>query len=502
MEFSETESRVLRYLEQRFLAGGVQRAVAPADISRDNGIEQLENLRLVARLKTLGVLETISDDGDCWINDAICQQVAELNQGSAASQSPASIVNVNYMHIEQVSHSQIQQGTERSTQILSQEGTADKPRQAEVSLDISVFSEPPKSWRHGDDTIVAYNLERNDRGIRIQPTMGYLSRCEAGGPIEALNYYTGKVAPFCWDFPQLDFKVLNNSPNTIYLTELILDVEESILDPFPIIAIKADVLGRYVGHFLLFNEGWCDLQDVTVRYALLPGELETAPTVGEHPFVCTVGTVSHSEKVWILDAFRQMGVDTGGLERLSNAEAVDDEHLTVTDENGVATTITKDEYERRCQECLGPFQDGVGTAFGEIDFTASAIDGNASRRTIAFRTPVCLFNMNRCGVPKPSSYEYQARFEVGMSGYQRRVSLSQEVKSGETDRFSAKIAVKKSSLHRFRATVRDIQGNQFQFPAIEMTIFVPRSAEARVNNFLSQEVVSQPVPIPIEVIYG
>ena len=117
-----------------------------------------------------------------------------------------------------------------------------------------------------------------------------------------------------------------------------------------------------------------------------------------------------------------MGVDYDGLERLSNADWVDNEHLTVSDENGVVATISRDERDIRWNKCLGQFADGVGTVIGEIDFVATAIDGTTEKRTIAFRTPVYLFNMNRRGVPKPSSYEYQAQFEVGMSGYQREGS--------------------------------------------------------------------------------
>ena len=420
MEFSDIDARILRYLEQRFLAGRDRRAVMPEDISRDNGIEQTESLRAVARLTSLGILEKINEDDTYWINDSIRQPAAEFDQGCAPPQNAPVSISFNYLHIEQASNSPIQQGTVGSSQTISHEPAANS-RGTEICFDLSVWNEPPKFWRNGDDTIVTYNLERTDPGIRIQPTMGYLSRCEAGGPIGPLNYYTGRLAPFCWDFPQLDFKVLNNSPNTIYLTELILDVEESVLDPFPILTIKADVYGNCVGHFLLFNEGWLDLQDVTVRYALIPGEIETPPSVQEYPFGCHVGTLSHSDKVSVLDAFQRMGVD-------------------------------------------GAFQDGVGTVIGKIDFLAPTIDGQAEKRTIAFWTPVCFIESGGRGVLAPMSYTYQSQFEVGMSRYQRRVPLSQEVKSGDTDRFSAKIAVKKSSRHRFRARYEIFRETSFTFP--------------------------------------
>ena len=211
--------------------------------------------------------------------------------------------------------------------------------------------------------------------------MGYLSCCNAGGPIEPLNYRTSTRCPFLWDFPQLDFKVLNNSPNTIYLTELILDVEESVLDPLPIIAIKADVVRQYAGHFHLYNEGWCDLQDVTIQLRWSQERLQPClrKTTGRIHLPILLARCRIAE-VWIEEAFQQMGVDYDGLERLSKADWVDNEHLTASDENGVVTTISKDEYDIRWKQCLGPFQDGVGTVVGEIDFIATAIDGKADKR--------------------------------------------------------------------------------------------------------------------------
>jgi hypothetical protein len=351
---------------------------------------------------------------------------------------------------------------------------------AVISLDVSVQNEPPpQSWGNGKDTIVTYSLQHDDRGIRIQPTMGYLSRFEAGGPIEPLNYM-GRT-PFDWDFPKLDFKVLNNSPNTIYLTELILDVEESVLDPISIIAIKGDDNG--FGSFLLTNEGWSDLHDITVRYAMIPGEVRDAPSVKEYPFVCHVATLTDSATIPILDAFQRMGVDIRGLERLTKAERVDKEHLTISNEAGMATTISQEEWERRRTNCLGAFENGIGTVIGTIDFTNATVEGEAKQHSVAFRTPVRLSGSRILAVAEPSSYEYQAQFEVSMSRYQKRVLLSQEVKPGDTDRFSAKIAVNKSSQHRFRATVRDIQGNLYQLPAVELTVFVPRSAENIVKGY-------------------
>jgi hypothetical protein len=73
-----------------------------------------------------------------------------------------------------------------------------------------------------------------------------------------------------------------------------------------------------------------------------------------------------------------------------------------------------------------------------------------------------------------ATYSYDARFDAENTGYQRLLNIFQEIKPGETDRFTVKISVRLSSFHRFRTTIRDISGETFKSEAIEMNCFVPR----------------------------
>ena len=46
------------------------------------------------------------------------------------------------------------------------------------------------------------------------------------------------MQPFQWDFPYLSAKIANNSRKTILLSELKLDIQDSILDNRPIIVVR------------------------------------------------------------------------------------------------------------------------------------------------------------------------------------------------------------------------------------------------------------------------
>src|ERR1022692_78394 len=141
-----------------------------------------------------------------------------------------------------------------------------------VFMDVSVMNEDASSWKRGEKTILRYDARRSERGISIESSMGFLKFFSAGGPITPMSYLSPTWCPFKWDFPILDFKILNNGAATLFLTEVVFDIEESLPDFAPLLAIRRDTLQAFAGTLLLVNEGWCDLTDVTMSFHLLPGK--------------------------------------------------------------------------------------------------------------------------------------------------------------------------------------------------------------------------------------
>ena len=60
------------------------------------------------------------------------------------------------------------------------------------------------------------------------------------------------------------------------------------------------------------------------------------------------------------------------------------------------------------------------------------------------------------GIPRPPSYAYDTTFSSDQRSYQRSVAISHTLQPFEADRFTIKIAVDQSSVHRFRAVLADV----------------------------------------------
>jgi hypothetical protein len=335
-------------------------------------------------------------------------------------------------------------------------------------MDVAVLNEDASAWKRGDDTIVRYALNRETGKIRIESELGYLALFERGGSITPLEYVMSPThCPFRWDFPILDFKVLNNRENALFLTEIIFDVEESRVDMTPLLAIKRDTQRRFAGELHLVNEGGCALTDFTISFHLFPGTKATASDISPpYPHSISVPLIEDHVEIDAVDAFRKEGVDIDGLIRLSNDKWEAD---------------TQSKWE----QFLGRFKDEVGTLAGEMEF-GTAQDAGV-RHAVKFLAPVFLTNENRMGILRPPTYNYDSAFDVQGTNYRRSVSIAHSLQPGEADRFTAKIGVSQSSYHRFRATLRDVSGMIWQSVPIEMNCFVPRSRQNRVRNAISSE---------------
>jgi hypothetical protein len=339
-------------------------------------------------------------------------------------------------------------------------------------------------WNRGEETILQYSIIRSEEQIRIERTLGYLSSFDGGGPIAPLNYLSPTWCAFKWDFPILDFKVLNNQKSPLFLTEVVFDIEESRIDQSPLLTIKKDTQQRHAGDLLLVNEGSCDLIDLTISFRLLPGNVD-APSDFAPPFQhsITLPILKDFADVDVTQAFRDEGVDIDGLILLRNGKW-DQETYVAPKADGSEERLTEAEAEERDKKCLGRFQDEVGTLVGEISFTTAESAGCKSR--VKFHAPVYLSNRNRVGIPRPPSFAYDTTFDTLNTDYQRRVQISHTLQSGEADRFTVKIAVAQSSFHRFRATVRDITGLELRSLPIEMSCFVPRSRQKIVEGAIAR----------------
>jgi hypothetical protein len=348
-----------------------------------------------------------------------------------------------------------------------------------IFLDISALNEDSSTWNRGEHTILRYVAKREKERIIIDKELPYIAVFTSGGPISPMSYLSPTRCPFRWDFPTLDFKVLNNQTSALFLTEVVFDIEESRADLAPLFVIQRDVQQRHAGNLLIVNEGWCDLVDINISFNLLAGEISAPEFQPPYRHSINVPLLTNRVKVEVSSAFEAEGVNIEQLILLTNGDWETRDVFVVPTADGPEEKISAAEMQDREKRSLGRFQDYVGTLVGEISFGVA--EANSQRHSVKFHSYVYLANKNRLGLPKPSSAAYGTVFDINKVSYQKRVQISHELQPGETDRFTVKIAVAQSSSHRLSATIRDITGRELKSLPIEMNCFIPRSRASAIT---------------------
>ena len=344
---------------------------------------------------------------------------------------------------------------------------------SDLAMSIGVEGASAKSWQSSDTTL-EYRLTRSDDLIRIHPSMPYLDTFKRGGTIEPLSY---TYVPFTWDFPNLDFKIVNNGHRTIFLTEAYFDIKTSRVDPTPILVVNQDSYSSNARHFSISNQGWGSVQNFRAYFHLTPHG-NRPPVEPPYPHEAWVGDFVESTNVDITAAFEETGVDFTGLASLRIVESSWRDgkgEVKYIDGDGEEQIVSEEEFEGRRNCYLGDFQHNAGIVTGELVYDTASADAGIQERRVRFSAVVHLFNEMLCGAPAASTYQYAIKFDTEGSNYQRRVGISHVLKPGEADRFNLKIGLDKSSLHSFTVTLLYNDGHELTSPTIELLTFIPRS---------------------------
>jgi len=336
-----------------------------------------------------------------------------------------------------------------------------------------------------------YEITQINQQIQITPQMEYLTKLDSGIPITDLGMVLNIPPYFRWQFPNLDLRIVNNSNKTIYITDVFIDVENSILDPYPVLVIPGEQPNAL--HFLLVNDGWGDVQDAVVRFSLVPkGHSILFKEPYQHEI--QIGSFSNSYNVDISDALRQMDVDVDFINGLNNCREQEDYtriRIKLGDCSNLEEFYTNKDYDedyKRIINALGVFKDSINTellifpaiAYGEVCFTGSTVDGINKYSIVKFSTEVTLLVPGSYGAPAGPSYQYSTKLDIDREKYQVRVqgngsSVSQYLKSGEVDRFNIRVGVAKSSLHTFRLRLVYNNNQSILSSPITLKVFVPKS---------------------------
>jgi len=305
-------------------------------------------------------------------------------------------------------------------------GRADMP-QADITLAGGVAG----GGRGDGELSLEYRYSRDQEQVHIDYGMPYLDLLANGGPIPATESGPGL---FDWQFPTLAVKIVNNTDDTLFLTEAAVEVKSSEINTEPVLMVEPS--GAY-DRFRFWNEGWGKVVDPVLAFDVLREDR------------------CEDEDLWPV-----MG-HTLQLESFLDAAR----DVVVTD---FIPPEILDVQSLESRAILEP--------------TYACVPGTLAYRSESGRDYVVKFKVviQLAGpIVKPpvfASFEYDLFLEAGRSGYTQPLSLSQAIKAGEAEQFSITIGTDKSADFDLAFSFRTSTGAAISANGVGLRIFVPRAA--------------------------
>ncbi len=132
------------------------------------------------------------------------------------------------------------------------------------------------------------------------------------------------------------------------------------------------------------------------------------------------------------------------------------------------------ENEPEVIAALGPFNTNIALLRGELRYANPLLPDGLQR--VKFVAWTWLLNARRKGLPRPPTNAYSVVLPPSGGRRSIYVPIAQEVRDGDTDRFTLRIASPRSSRHRFQ--IRLVYGidQSVLSSCINLDLFMPRSA--------------------------
>jgi len=278
---------------------------------------------------------------------------------------------------------------------------------------------------------LTYAYARVGHRVVITPTMPYWDLLKRGGPIRNVS------GIFLWQFPKLSVKLLNNTAATLFVTEIEVRVDSSVLDLEPFLRTKYSATGSVIFH----NEGWGAVREPQVQFDVRGADACTAdgPPETALPFAAQLPTFR-------TDA--ELPFDRYVSPRLKKlADSVDLDGDEIPD----------------CDLCV------LGTMTYATD--------RGERRELKFQSM-----QNLCGLGgfERAEVYYDLFLKAGTQGYTRLLPVSHSLAPGEAEHFVVRVGTDRSARFDLTFSLREAGGTSIPSDSIELNIFVPRSTTNQV----------------------
>jgi hypothetical protein len=296
---------------------------------------------------------------------------------------------------------------------------APAPTASPVAVEVGLAPAPKASADSDRELRVTHESSRKDGAVHITYRLPYLDDQRAGKPIHGVAF---RHDTFEWELPQLSVKILNNTTQSIMLTECVIDVTTSVPDTEPVLVIARDA----VNGIMLINEGWGPVIDPALTFKIQAPDKNAKDITAER----------HTLELPTFSADRMVR-----LNKYIPKELEDQPTLLVT---------------------------------GEIEF------GPAGKRK---KTPFSTTMLTRSTVEHlvPPSQRYDLGLTAGKAPETHRIPISHNLKAGEADHFLVRVASDKSAHYELTLRIRRIDGEFLPEQKVILDLFVPRSAAKRVE---------------------
>jgi hypothetical protein len=326
---------------------------------------------------------------------------------------------------------------------------------------------------------VIYKSKHDGTTLSIRPDCAYLDLVWNGGVLSPLNFTWTPYEP---RLPTLDFKLVNNSEKTLILTEIVLDVAQSIPDGRPVLLVRER--RDTAGVFNVRNDGWGKVTNCRLSF-----ELSNPDAEGNEPPL----TQGQAQFLRLADFEDWIEVDMGavlkqlGLDplRFTDKTLLDAEgnvtqrswgggNITYNTDRGETFTLSTVELERRLAAEFDKFRSGHLILTGTFAYDAPNRLGDIVSYKSPITVPIWLRGELFAGASMPPSAAYHAKLEFDKTNYRVVIPISHSLQRGEADRFTLQLLADRSSSHSMVVSVYSSLLQVAKSP-VELQLFKPRS---------------------------
>ena len=289
-------------------------------------------------------------------------------------------------------------------------------------------------------------------------------------------------------YPVLDVSLVNNSSNTILVDELLIEVEESRVDDHPFLVIE-----ETGGHLNLDDRGWKSWQKAVLRFSLLA---ENQSFDGAYKFEIPILSSSVDPELGVIDIpmydyLVKSGID---FEKLCSSSLVYKQgEGEIPDWNG----FYFDEDEESSSEINYAALDSLKRILAPVQLHESYItsvdEDGQEVRSLCFADPymvlygelvfddeasfkvgghVRVLSSIAWGAPYLScSRVFDVKLRDEGRNYTIKYPVSHYLKAGDVDRIAIQLDADKTSYHKFRVRLQNVNQIDIQTEPIDLLVF-------------------------------